>query len=68
MAHKDFSVLLGYEDEMITDKHKGQTNFTTNKIGGKPVSSLYLYIWLITLVKLIFSNAKNGKLFAIMLP
>lgn len=31
-------VLLGYDDEQITEKHKGQINFTTNKVGGKPVS------------------------------
>lgn len=29
-------VLLGYEDEPITDKHKDIVDFTTNKIGGKP--------------------------------
>lgn len=31
-------VYLGYEDEYILDKHRTLVNFTTNKIGGKPVS------------------------------
>lgn len=39
MACKVSVILLGYDDEMITDKHKEQINFTTSKIGGKPVSS-----------------------------
>lgn len=42
MAHKDPVILLGYEDEAITDKHRGQINFTANKIGGKPVSALFI--------------------------
>ncbi|KAL1123520.1 hypothetical protein AAG570_002597 [Ranatra chinensis] len=29
-------VLLGYEDELITEKYRSQVDFTTNKIGGKP--------------------------------
>ena len=32
--------LLGYEDEYISEKHKNAIDFTTNKIGGKPVSDL----------------------------
>lgn len=36
MAYNIKSVLLGFEDEYITDKNKGSVNFTTNKIGGKP--------------------------------
>jgi hypothetical protein len=39
MAQNNTKVLLGFEDELITEKHKNQINFTTNKIGGKPVSS-----------------------------
>ena len=31
-------VYLGYEDEYVTEKHRSLVNFTTNKIGGKPVS------------------------------
>jgi len=31
-------VYLGYEDEYVTDKHRSLLNFTTNKIGGYPVS------------------------------
>lgn len=31
-------VYLGYEDEYVTDKHRSLLNFTTNKIGGHPVS------------------------------
>jgi hypothetical protein len=38
MARKGPKVLLGFEDECITEKHKSLVNFTTNKIGGKPVS------------------------------
>ena len=37
MARKGQKVLLGFEDECITEKHKSLVNFTTNKIGGKPV-------------------------------
>ncbi|XP_078036198.1 programmed cell death 2 like trus [Augochlora pura] len=29
-------VYLGYEDECVTDKHRGSINFMTNKIGGFP--------------------------------
>lgn len=36
MARKGAKVLLGFEDELITDKYKSCTDFTTNKIGGKP--------------------------------
>ncbi|KAF5295963.1 hypothetical protein FQA39_LY12735 [Lamprigera yunnana] len=36
MAYNYKPVLLGFEDEYITDKHKGIVNFATNKIGGKP--------------------------------
>ncbi|XP_018331420.1 programmed cell death protein 2-like [Agrilus planipennis] len=35
MACKN-SVLLGYDDEIITDKHASVVNYMTNKIGGKP--------------------------------
>lgn len=38
MAKNTSSVLLGFEDEPITDKYKDQLNFTINKIGGIPVS------------------------------
>lgn len=31
-------VYLGYEDEYVADKHRSLLNFTTNKIGGHPVS------------------------------
>lgn len=31
-------IYLGYEDERVTEKHRSLVNFTTNKIGGKPVS------------------------------
>lgn len=33
-------VYLGYEDEYVTDKHRANINFMTNKIGGFPVSLL----------------------------
>ncbi|KYB29229.1 programmed cell death protein 2-like [Tribolium castaneum] len=36
MAQNNIKVLLGFEDELITEKYKNQVNFTTNKIGGKP--------------------------------
>ncbi|XP_069692515.1 programmed cell death protein 2-like [Periplaneta americana] len=36
MARKGPKVLLGFEDECITEKHKSLVNFTTNKVGGKP--------------------------------
>lgn len=41
MAKHHSKVLLGFEDELITDKHKGLLNFTVNKIGGKPVSKKF---------------------------
>jgi len=41
MARKGPKVLLGFEDECITEKHKSLVSFTTNKIGGKPVSITY---------------------------
>lgn len=41
MAKYTIDVLLGFEDEPITDKFKGQTNFTVNKIGGIPVSKTF---------------------------
>lgn len=31
-------VYLGYEDDYVIDKHRNLINFTTNKIGGLPVS------------------------------
>lgn len=43
MARKGAKVLLGFEDELITDKYRSCTDFMTNKIGGKPVSLLKLY-------------------------
>lgn len=36
MARLGNRVLLGFEDEPITEKYKEHVNFTTNKIGGKP--------------------------------
>jgi pre-rRNA-processing protein TSR4 len=36
-CQKDSYVLLGFEDEFINEKHKSAIDFTTNKIGGKPV-------------------------------
>jgi hypothetical protein len=41
MARKGPKVLLGFEDECITDKHKSLVSFTTNKIGGRPVSMFF---------------------------
>jgi hypothetical protein len=41
MAGKGSKVLLGFEDESVAEKHKMHVNFTTNKIGGKPVSNIY---------------------------
>jgi hypothetical protein len=41
MARKGPKVLLGFEDESITEKHKLHVSFTTNKIGGKPVRNVY---------------------------
>lgn len=41
MAEKNVKVLLGFEDELILDKHQSVVNYTTNKIGGKPVSNFY---------------------------
>jgi hypothetical protein len=31
-------VLLGFEDERVTDKNRPLVDYTTNKIGGTPVS------------------------------
>lgn len=36
-------VYLGYEDEYVTDKHRPNINFMTNKIGGFPVSDCFLF-------------------------
>lgn len=45
MAKNMSLVLLGYDDEQITDKQIPFVDFTTNKIGGKPVSRrLCVYI------------------------
>lgn len=40
MAEKFEKVYLGYYDEVITEKYKEIVNFTTNKIGGTPVSTI----------------------------
>lgn len=40
MARKGPKVLLGFEDEYVTEKHKSIVNFTTNKVGGRPVSNV----------------------------
>lgn len=40
MARNRCVVLLGFEDEPVTDKHRSIIDFTTNKIGGKPVSAI----------------------------
>jgi hypothetical protein len=37
-------VYLGYEDEYVTEKNRTLVNFTTNKIGGKPVSDRKQFI------------------------
>lgn len=37
MAKNKCTVLLGYEDDLITEKQKHFIDFTTNKVGGKPV-------------------------------
>ncbi|CAG9837347.1 unnamed protein product [Diabrotica balteata] len=36
MEKNIFGMLLGFEDEPISEKYKNQVNFTVNKIGGKP--------------------------------
>ncbi|KAJ8933396.1 hypothetical protein NQ314_014036 [Rhamnusium bicolor] len=36
MARNSTGVLLGFEDEIITEKYKEHLNFTVNKIGGIP--------------------------------
>lgn len=43
MAKNKSLVLLGYDDEQIADKQTSFVDFTTNKIGGKPVSKDVLY-------------------------
>jgi hypothetical protein len=40
MAKNKSVVLLGYEDEVVTDKHKQFIDFTTNKIGGDAVRKI----------------------------
>lgn len=42
MAKNKCTVLLGYEDDLITEKQMRFIDFTTNKVGGKPVSSHFL--------------------------
>lgn len=45
MARKNrSSVYLGYEDEFVTEKYRSLVNFTTNKIGGKPVRLSFFHI------------------------
>ncbi|KAF5275867.1 hypothetical protein FQR65_LT04106 [Abscondita terminalis] len=44
MAYNQKPVLLGFEDEYITEKNKGFVNFSTNKIGGKPDFPAYITI------------------------
>lgn len=41
MAKNTSLVYLGYEDEQIADKQTFCVDFTTNKIGGKPVSNRF---------------------------
>lgn len=43
MAEYKVNVFLGFEDEIVLDKHSTAVNYTTNKIGGKPVS-IHVYI------------------------
>lgn len=38
MARNTSTVYLGYEDEQVTDKNKHLIDYTTNKVGGQPVS------------------------------
>lgn len=38
MARNQCLVLLGFEDDPITEKHRSFVDFTTNKVGGRPVS------------------------------
>lgn len=38
MAKNTSLVLLGYDDEVISENPKVLVDFTTNKIGGRPVS------------------------------
>lgn len=45
MANFQPKVLLGFLDELITEKHKFQLNYTVNKIGGEPVSKLNQYLF-----------------------
>lgn len=40
MARNQCVVLLGYEDDPVTEKHRTSVDFTTNKVGGRPVSKL----------------------------
>lgn len=37
ISKKNTTVLLGYEDELVTDKHKSILGYWINKIGGCPV-------------------------------
>lgn len=38
MAKNTSTVYLGFEDECVSDKNKHLIDFTTNKVGGQPVS------------------------------
>lgn len=42
--HVSANVLLGFEDEIISEKHRDNLNFSVNKIGGLPVSRKYILI------------------------
>lgn len=41
MAKNKCTVLLGYEDDLITEKQKHFIDFTTNKVGGKAVRLIF---------------------------
>jgi hypothetical protein len=43
MAKQQGKVYLGYEDDVIGEKNQAGLNYTVNKIGGMPVSLLFIY-------------------------
>lgn len=54
MAKNHNLVLLGYQDEAISEKYSEQVDFKVNKIGGDPVSFLFrLVLWLLLIFKLV---------------
>lgn len=54
MAKNKCTVLLGYEDDLITEKQKHFIDFTTNKVGGKPVRPHFYHCKIFFFIRFFF--------------